>query len=69
MRTDKQSEEEALIESAVKTTIELLCDIRLFNRKNNADEIKDYCFTKRRRCSPSGFSFIETNDIVQWFRS
>ena len=43
----KQSEEEILFERAVKTTIQILYEIELFDEKNNADETKDYlCYTK-----------------------
>ena len=46
MHTDKQSEDEVVIERAVKTTIQILYDIRLFNQFDNAGEMKDFSFTE-----------------------
>ena len=47
---NKQSVEEALIQRAVKTTIQILYDKGLFDNYQNADKVlEDFLFTTRRR--------------------
>ena len=47
---NKQSVEEILIQRAVKTTIQILCDKGLFDKFQNADRfLEDFLFTTRRR--------------------
>ena len=47
---NKQSVEEILIQRAVKTTIQILYDKRLFDNFQNSDKVlEDFLFTTRRR--------------------
>ena len=47
---NKQSVEDILIQRAVKTTIQILCDIGFFDNYANADKVLDnFLFTARRR--------------------
>ena len=59
---NKQSEEEILIQRAVKTTIQILYDRGLFDNYANSDKVlEDFLFTTRRR----GDLSEEVNDVVQ----
>ena len=50
LQYNKQSVEEILIQRAVKTTIQILYDIGLFDNYQNADKVlEDFLFTTRRR--------------------
>ena len=50
LQDNKQSVEEILIQRAVKTTIQILCDKGLFDKFQNADKVLgDFLFTTRRR--------------------
>ena len=50
LQHNKQSVEEILIQSAVKTTIQILYDKRLIDNYANADKVlEDFLFTTRRR--------------------
>ena len=61
LQYNKQSEEEILIQRAVKTTIQILYDKGLFDNFQSADNVSDdFLFTTRRR------SVLEkVNDNVQ----
>ena len=53
LQYNKQSVEEILIQRAVKTTIQILYDKRLFDNYQNADKVlEDFLFTIRRRRRP-----------------
>ena len=59
---NKQSVEEILIQRAVKTTIQILYDKRLFDNFQNADKVsEDFLFTTRRRGNLSE----QVNDDIQ----
>ena len=63
--SDKQSVEEVLFQGAVRTTIQVLYEMGLFNKNSNADEVlKDFLFAERRRPN-----WEEVNDAIQWFYS
>ena len=50
LQYNKQSVEDNLIQGAVKTTIQILYDKRLFDNFQNAEEVlKDFLVTTRRR--------------------
>ena len=50
LQYDKQNVEDILIQSAVKTTIQILYDKGLFDNYANADKVlEDFLFTTRRR--------------------
>ena len=50
LQYNKQNVEENLIQRAVKTTIQILYDKRLFDNYANADKVlEDFLFTTRRR--------------------
>ena len=50
LQYNKQSVEDILIQRAVKTTIQILYDKRLFDNYANADKVlEDFLFTTRRR--------------------
>ena len=50
LQYDKQNVEDILIQRAVKTTIQILYDMGLFDNFQNAEEVlKDFLFTTRRR--------------------
>ena len=50
LQYNKQSVEEILIQRAVKTTIQILYDRRLFDNFQNAEEVLiDFLFITRRR--------------------
>ena len=59
---NKQSVEEILIQRALKTTIQILCDKGLFDNFQNADKVlEDFLFTTRRR----GDISEQVNDVIQ----
>ena len=61
LQYNKQSEEESLVQRAVKTTIQMLYDQGLFDSFQNAEEVlKDFLFTTRRR-----HDLEKVNDDVQ----
>ena len=61
LQYNKQNVEDILIQRAVKTTIQILYDRRLFDNFQNAEEVlKDVLFTTRRRPG-----LEEVNDDVQ----
>ena len=62
MLSNKQSLEEVLIQRAVKTTIQILFDLRIFDDYNNAEVLKDFSFVEGRRPD-----LEEVNDAIQWF--
>ena len=50
LQYNKQPAEEILIQRAVKTTIQILCDRGLYDTFQNADKVlEDFLFTTRRR--------------------
>ena len=50
LQYNKQNVEDILIQGAVKTTIQILYDKRLFDKFQNADKVlEDFLFTTRRR--------------------
>ena len=55
MRSVKQSKEEVLIEGAVKATIQILRDKRIFDNYDNADEVlEQYVFIEvKEKIRPS----------------
>ena len=55
MRSVKQSKEEVLIQGAVKATIQILRDKRIFDNYDNADEIlEEYVFSEvKEKIRPS----------------
>ena len=62
LQYNKQNVEDNLIQRAVKTTIQILYDKRLFDSYTNADKVlEDFLFTTRRR----GDLSEEVNDNVQ----
>ena len=63
--SNKQSTEEVLIQSAVKTTIHLLYDKMVFNSFRNAYKVpKVFLFVERRRPD-----WLEVNGVIQWLCS
>ena len=63
LQYNKQNIEEILIQRAVKTTIQLLYDKRLFDNFQNAQEVlKDFLFTTRRR---PDLEKVNDNDDIQ----
>ena len=59
---NKQSVEDSLIQTAVKTTIQILYDKGLFDNYANAVKIlEDFLFTTRRRDELSD----QVNDVIQ----
>ena len=62
LQYNKKSVEDILVQRAVKTTIQILYDRRLFDNFQNADKVlEDILFTTRRRVDLSE----QVNDIVQ----
>ena len=62
--SNKLSFEEILVQTASKTTIQILQDEGLFDNYNSAYKIiKNVLFTRRRP------DLKEVNDVVQWFCS
>ena len=62
LQYNKQNVEDILIQRAVKTTIQILYDKRLFDNYVNADKVlEDFLFTSRRR----GDLSEQVNDVVQ----
>ena len=62
LQYNKQSEEEILVQRAVKTTIQILYDKGLFDNYANADKVlEDFLFTSRRREDLSE----QVNDDIQ----
>ena len=50
LQYNKQNVEDILIQRAVKTTIQILCDKGLFDKLQNVDKVlEDFLFTTRRR--------------------
>ena len=65
MHSNKKSEEEVLNERAVKTTLQIIYDKRLFEKYDNADEVlKKYLLSERRRPS---LEKLNDDDVNQWF--
>ena len=61
LQYNKQNVEDILTERAVKTTIQILYDLGLFDKFQNADKVQeDFLFTTRRRGD-----LEEVNDVVQ----
>ena len=63
LQYNKQAELDVLIQRAVKTTIQILCDKGLFDNYANADKVlEDFLFTTRRR---SDLNEVNDNDNTQ----
>ena len=61
--SNKHFTEEVLIQTVVKTTIQILYDKGLFDKVPNADKVlKGFLLVERRR-----FDLDEVNDVIQWF--
>ena len=65
-RSNKQSDEELLIEKAWKSTMQKLCDQGIFDGYDNADEkTKSFLLIERRRPDSEELK----DDVVQGFYS
>ena len=63
MHSFKQSQEEVLIERAVKTTIQMLYDMGLIDNYGNAEEVlKDYLLIERRTLN---LEETKDDDVIQ----